>query len=397
MADSIVSGVGLAPKDAISFFRSKVNRQSASFGELEAEAHARSFSVAGAMSDALLNDFRKNIDQALRGKVTLAQLQKEFPDLAKRHGWEYKGKPGWRAMIIYQTNLSTAYAAGQYRQLTTPEALDIYPYWRYRHHACQHPRPQHLAWDGLILPADDPFWATHFPPNGWHCHCTVEPVSRRDLKKNNWVVSEAPILETRPWKNPVTGQTVHVPVGIDPGFQTNPGLLWARAEKERAETALVPALKVAGKSMDELPPAEQQAVQAEQIGQLFEHPVGVANAGTLPTEVQSVLKSEADTVLLSDDNLKKNMTHHAEITLDEYLTIPQMIAHPQAVLDAGENHVLLLSRVGKQLYRMIVKTTMDRKENWLLSLLPTSDAKARGLMRSRKVLLDLLLDDDGEK
>lgn len=397
MADSIVSGVGLAPKDAISFFRSKVNRQSASFGELEAEAHARSFSVAGAMSDALLNDFRKNIDQALRGKVTLSQLQKEFPDLAKRHGWEYNGKPGWRAMIIYQTNLSTAYAAGQYRQLTTPEALDIYPYWRYRHHACQHPRPQHLAWDGLILPADDPFWATHFPPNGWHCHCTVEPVSRRDLKKNNWTVSEAPALETRSWKNPVTGEIVHVPVGIDPGFQTNPGLLWAQAEKERAETALVPALKVDGKSLSTLPPAEQQAVQAEQIGQLFEHPVGVANAGTLPPEVQGLLKSDADTVLLSDDNLKKNMTHHAEVTLDEYLTIPQMIAHPQAVLDAGENHVLLLSRVGKQLYRMIIKTTLSRKENWLLSLLPTSDAKARGLMRSRKVLLDLLLDDDGEK
>lgn len=397
MADSIVSGVGLAPKDAISFFRGKVNRQSASFGELEAEAHARSFSVAGAMSDALLNDFRKNIDQALRGKVTLAELQKEFPDLAKRHGWEYNGKPGWRAMIIYQTNLSTAYAAGQYRQLTTPEALDIYPYWRYRHHACQHPRPQHLAWDGLILPAEDPFWATHFPPNGWHCHCTVEPVSRRDLQKNGWAVSEPPVSETRPWRNPATGKIVHVPVGIDPGFQTNPGLLWMKAERQRAETALVPAVTVGGNSMSALPTLERQKVQAEQIEQLLENPVGAVNAGTLPPDVQSVLESEAENVFLSDDNLKKNLAHHAEVTAEEYQAIPKMIAEPEVVLDAGENHILLLSRVGSQMYRMIIKTTQSKKQNWVLSLLPTSDAKARGLMRSKEILLDLRAESDGEK
>lgn len=396
MADAIVSGVGLAPKDAISYFRQKVNRQSASFGELEAEAHAKAFSVAGAMSDALLNDFRRNVDMALRGKTTLKELVQDFPALAKRHGWEYHGTPGWRAMIIYQTNLSTAYAAGQYRQMTTPEALDIYPYWRYRHHACQNPRAQHLAWDGMILRADDPFWATHFPPNGWRCHCTVEPVSRRDLKKNNWVVSESPVIETRPWKNPVNGQIVHVPIGIDPGFQTNPGLLWARAEKERAETALVPATRVDGKPLLDLPPAKQQEVQAEQIDHLIENPVGAVNAGTLPSEVQKVLESDDRTVRLSDDNLKKNMTHHAEMTTEEYRQIPQMIAQPEVVLHSGENHILLLSRIGKQLYRLIVKKTLNRKENWLLSLEPTSEKKALASIRNGNVLLDLRDADGGE-
>ncbi|ATJ89418.1 MULTISPECIES: phage head morphogenesis protein [Acetobacter] len=397
MADSIVSGVGLAPKDAISFFRGKVNRQSASFGELEAEAHARSFSVAGAMSDALLNDFRKNIDQALRGEVTLKQLVQDFPDLTKRYGWEYHGTPGWRAMTIYQTNLSTAYSAGQYRQLTTPEALDIYPYWRYRHHACQNPRPQHVAWDGLILRADDPFWATHFPPNGWRCHCTVEPVSRRDLKKNNWVVSQSPVIETRPWRNPVNGQIVHVPIGIDPGFQTNPGLLWAQAEKTRAETAIVPALNVKGKPVTELPPVDRQAVQAEQIGQLLEHPVGAANAGTLPMDVQKVLNSDDDTVRLSGESLSKNQTHHAELTLEEYQALPKMIADPQVVLRSGENRVLLLSRLGKQLYRMIIKTTLDRTENWLLSFHAASKDEAARLMRAKEMLLDLRDQNNGGK
>ncbi|MCP1217121.1 phage minor head protein [Acetobacter orientalis] len=46
-----------------------------------------------------------------------------------------------------------------------------------------------MAWDGMILPANDPWWNTHYPPNGWQCHCTVEPVSRRDLKRYNWTVA----------------------------------------------------------------------------------------------------------------------------------------------------------------------------------------------------------------
>ena len=30
-------------------------------------------------------------------------------------------------------------------------------------------RPQHLEWDGLVLPVDHPFWQTHGSPNelGW--------------------------------------------------------------------------------------------------------------------------------------------------------------------------------------------------------------------------------------
>jgi uncharacterized protein with gpF-like domain len=34
----------------------------------------------------------------------------------------------------------------------------------------------------LILRADDPWWKTHYPPNGWGCQCTVHAVSLQELR-----------------------------------------------------------------------------------------------------------------------------------------------------------------------------------------------------------------------
>lgn len=34
-------------------------------------------------------------------------------------------------------------------------------------------RPEHRAWDDITLPPDHPWWATHYPPNGWLCRCTT--------------------------------------------------------------------------------------------------------------------------------------------------------------------------------------------------------------------------------
>ncbi len=121
------------------------------WGELEAEAHGTQFAVAGATSKALLDDFRVALNKALVDGTTLTDFRKDFDSIVQRHGWSYNGSPGWRSAIIYETNLASAYAAGRYREMTTPEALDLFPYWRYRHHTCQHPRPDHVAWDGNIM------------------------------------------------------------------------------------------------------------------------------------------------------------------------------------------------------------------------------------------------------
>ena len=109
------------------------------------------------------------------------------------------------------------------------------PYWRYRHSpASVEPRHHHLAWDGLTLAHDDPWWQTNYPPNGWGCKCYVESLSRRDVERGGGP-DEAPPLNRRE----VTvgsgefARTSSVPEGVDPGFAHAPGLAASRGEAAR--------------------------------------------------------------------------------------------------------------------------------------------------------------------
>lgn len=53
------------------------------------------------------------------------------------------------------------------------ERKDIFPNIQYMMTRAMNPRPEHLAWVGIILPMDDPFWITHVPPVAWGCECWI--------------------------------------------------------------------------------------------------------------------------------------------------------------------------------------------------------------------------------
>nr|WP_284701209.1 phage minor head protein [Rhodoplanes tepidamans] len=218
-------------EQAIAFFGAKTNATSEHWTDVWQRANARAFTVAGAATDALVSDFRAEIEKALEKGTTLAEFRKGFDQIVAKHGWEHTGTPGWRSRIIYETNLSMAYAAGRYSQQTEPETLAQYPYWQYVHSGSLHPRLNHLAWNGLTLRADDSWWDTHYPPNGWRCGCRVRPLSARGLARQGKAApDQAPPIVTKPWVNPKTGEVHDVPVGIDPSFDYNPGQAWLAAK-----------------------------------------------------------------------------------------------------------------------------------------------------------------------
>lgn len=209
-------------KEAVDFFRQKVNLPTARWPDILHGAHTRAFTVAGATKDALLVGFREAVDKAISQGTTLEAFRGDFDRLVKAHGWDYNGTRGWRTKVIYETNLRTAYAAGRWAQMTDPDVLRQYPYLRYVHDdSVKHARPEHKAWDGLVLLATDPWWKTHYPPNGWGCMCSVEPISRRELKAlgKDGPDKAPPIELRRATLNTSDGPVeVEVPKGIDPGW-----------------------------------------------------------------------------------------------------------------------------------------------------------------------------------
>ena len=377
MPDDIATAIDLPFKEAIDFFRQKARVPTSDWTGVWRTAHSHSFMVAGATSDALLGDFQKAIQKALDKGTTLAEFRKDFDGIVERHGWAYNGTPSWRSRIIYETNLSTAYSAGRYAQMTEPGALAVYPYWQYVHSGSRHPRPQHLAWNGLTLRADDPFWAAHYPPNGWRCGCRVKPVSDRGLRRMGKTAPDAsPPTATRPWRNPHTGEVHQVPVGIDPGFDYNPGMAWKQGG------ASIPV-----KSPD-LNPVGRQAASPEKIAKWVQEPVGDLPVGDLSTQTQAILDTTADSVVLSPDTMEKQLLRHPEMTVDDYAALPAVLSQPDAVVqrhDGDQERGFLAAINGRTMWAW-VKVTKKADEAYVVSYYRARPKAVRAAMRKMRLL-----------
>lgn len=210
-------------QEAIDFFQSKVRVPTRAYTDLMNQAHSRAFMVAGAMRDDLLCDLQEAIGKAFTAGNTLADFRKDFDSIVAKYGWAYKGGRNWRTRVIYDTNIRTAYSAGHWQQMQAAKRMR--PYGRYVHGQSIHPREQHLAWHGKVVPLDDPWWNYRWPPNGWGCKCSVTSVSERELERNGWTVEHPePDKTIKVTVNTPDGpMEVETVDGVDPSFAYNPG------------------------------------------------------------------------------------------------------------------------------------------------------------------------------
>lgn len=226
----------LPPEEALRYLRSKGYRPGFAWQDVWQQEHARAFTVAKAMRLDILSDIREALDKALAEGTTFEDFKKRLrPTLEDKGWWGRKdmldpatgevrnvqlGSPR-RLRIMFDTNIRMAHAAGDWAKIE--RVKETRPYLMYDAVMDGRTRPQHKGWSGTVLPVDDPFWDTHYPPNGWRCRCRVRQLGPRDLDRFGLKLSAAPVINTVPWRNPRTGEVIHVAEGIDPGFGYNVG------------------------------------------------------------------------------------------------------------------------------------------------------------------------------
>lgn len=268
----------LPPVDALDFFRQKGladELQRFDWRDLWRDDHARAFVVAKAMQDDLLRDIRGVVDRMIADGLGLEASGQELEQVMRRYGWwgrqtmidPVTGQPRSvqlgsqrRIRIILDTNMRTAFAAGQWRRIQ--ETKQDLPYLRYVAVLDERTRADHRRWHDTVLPVDHPWWRTHFPPNGWRCRCQVQQLSERQLRRRGLRVSEAPPLDLQDWTNRRTGEIERIPDGIDPGFDNNPGIAWL-GRPGGLPTPIPPTAP--------RPPRLPDGPGAEEITRVFEH------------------------------------------------------------------------------------------------------------------------------
>jgi SPP1 gp7 family putative phage head morphogenesis protein len=233
------------PPEILDYFRDKNLKPGFSWLDVWGEEHAHAFTVAGVTETRVLSEFAEAIDKALTAGTGFEAFKADMQARLTPRGWwgpkvvsdptgKWKDKtvdftkPG-RLETTFWSNVRSARAAGQWNRIQRTK--ESRPYLVYVRSIAERKRPEHLAWVGTIKPVDDSWWRTHYPPNGWGCKCSVQQLDQEDrdayLAQDGYS-EDAPDFGEVDYVNRRTGEVTKVPRGIDPGWQTNPGL--ARAQ-----------------------------------------------------------------------------------------------------------------------------------------------------------------------
>lgn len=354
----------LPPEEAIAFFRQKGYRTSFSYLDMMHRAHSEAFTVAGVARLDVLEEIRAAVDDGLAQGTTIGDFRQEMKRRLSAKGWwqpvevtdDATGEAktvdlttSKRLRTIFDTNMRTSYAAGQWTRIQrTKKAL---PYLVYYTVDDDLVRPLHRRWHHVCLPVDHPWWKTHFPPCDWRCRCGVRQMTAGMVERAGLRVWDAPPDDgpDLPFTNRRTGEVSRVPKGIHPSFAYNPGDGAYFPDPARYQGAAL------GNE------AARLAVQSGNFADLFAGDVrGAAPVGWVDEAIAQALDVIVRRVDLSSDTMTKQRRAHPELGLVEYRQLPDLLRDGLVVDDGSEAGLqifgLLRDPDGRQrLYRAAVK------------------------------------------
>lgn len=382
-----------APPEVTRYFDAKRSKPSVDWRDVAPYEHAVSFTVARTAGYDVIDDIRAAASDVIRNYGDFGQFVDDLEPVLRRKGWwgrKVDAATGeavqlgslHRLRTIYWANKSTARAAGEWERIQrTKRAL---PFLMYGQSRAENKRPLHLTWVGTILLADDPWWATHYPPNGWLCQCRAEQISRREAMRRGYDPdAPAPEIETFTWTNKRTGEVVEVPMGIDPGWQTNPGmtraanvqqLLSSRIEAMSEAARDVAVKDIVGSRLFRAIQANEFGYDPARAGDRAMREVGhiATPVAALPADVAELLGAEVTLVHFSVADAAKHLgkPERAAWEADLYGMVQHLILNGSIYRDmkrGARNHNFVAEIEGK-IWSIALQQSADRKFIFLKSM-----------------------------
>lgn len=331
--------------------------------------HDRAFMVAGAMKADLIADLAKAVDKAVSTGTSLEEFRRDFRQIVATHGWHgwtgegTKKGEAWRTRVIYRTNMATTYAAGRYAQLKEGG----FPLWVYRHGNSRHPRPQHLAWNGLVLPVDHPFWQTHYPPSAWGCSCYVNGARSEAGARR---VGGDPAKTLPPEWNRIDPKT-GAPVGIDKGWDYAPG------------GSVAPIVSALSGKLDALPERPsidliQSWLSSDAFASWYDDPQGLwplVRVSQVHADRVGAEKTVAD---ISPETVVKQKREHPELTILDYREAQRVVSEATHVVQDGPRSLIfVLKEPGANGHVLVVKATRSGRGLFVTSFRRLSGRESR--------------------
>ncbi|EAP0170632.1 phage head morphogenesis protein [Salmonella enterica] len=372
----------LEPKEVIAYFRAKGQHIGWNWYDTAVDVHARSFTVAKAARVDVLTTIQNEVERAISQGVSQQEFIDTLAPRLKKLGWWGKqiivdsagnaetvqlGSPR-RLALIYNVNTRVAYNVGRYAQLMN--STDTHPFWQYVAVMDSRTRPSHAALNGLVFRYDDPFWKTHYPPNGWNCRCRVRALSQARMDSLGLKATQGDkYLTTKKVQaavNKATGEIIDMDVTTfadgahvmtpDVGWSYNPGSaafgLDQTLIRKLVEVKSPQLREMVVKEMNNSPERQlafrrwAERVVAKRRGGHDIRTLGFMSESVANSVEQRTGEPPARLLAMSEKNLlhADSDKHHdtgVALTADDLALLPSLLARAEAVLWDKVHHNLM--------------------------------------------------------
>ncbi|HAF2129920.1 TPA: hypothetical protein G9F27_004175 [Salmonella enterica] len=245
--------------------------------------------------------------------------------------------------------------------------------------------------NGLVFRYDDPFWKTHYPPNGWNCRCRVRALSQarmdalglKAMRGDKYLTTK----KVQAAVNKATGEIIDMDVTTfadgarvmtpDVGWSYNPGSaafgLDQTLIRKLIEVKSPQLREMVVKELNNSP--ERQLVFRIWAKNIMESRRGGNDIRTLGFMSESVagaveqrtgepparLLAMSGKNVLHADSDKHHLTGVA-LQADDFQLLPALLAHPEAVLwDKSHNNLMYIVTTKDGLAKIVVNAPFGIK------------------------------------